>query len=694
MKFKTTWILAVIVGLVSLGRTEPAPGVAEFDKSTAELTASLLLERLQNDVLNADPDAKSLETEMTAKPEKYIDPDASKTELESNFRDGIASRYREEALKYLDRLAGESGRTAMFSDTFLKTAIELPTDKLTETVSRTYPDAFRSARGDVCKKQAAIIISGIQPTEKEFEETPRDKLTDILTGRVAAAQNGPVYKENLFYISEQIVKPMLADAESQRNAQRSFVERQPVDGWTPLVIGQALQAGVTKFVAESAPRLRDEGKVTYGLFPSVSVSIGPAAENRAYDKISRVVDETVVPVDSASILTEIEGHPLDHKNAADSLKAFAPQMEEKLRAEALVRCSPLVPEEEKAAFSTFAATAMNAGRINEAISNRVRNVLLPQIKAIREECAQRQLVKLFPDIVSGKWCPSGALVDAVCAQVDYRKAVKGWPDFAEMESFAVTSREQPLMHETEKKLDDAVVAVFDRGRKAQTRQHGIVDDVFDEMKTQLSAEKELPVLDAAVALYAEKVLGIWGGERDKVLWGDDAEKPENADVQHAELFPSTMEMIRLKVKSLLESIEKERQEEVQPVNTPTDSSAPEVPELIKLDCRFEFDQKNSAIELKFYSGGTERTILRCPNAPSDYRREYRKTIDQAVSALVTEVSGLTAKGSKVELKVDIQVKNDLVYYGIVARLSNVLTTKSAELSETGVAMEVKDGMME
>ena len=145
MKFKTTWILAVIVGLVSLGRTEPAPGVAEFDKSTAELTASLLLERLQNDVLNADPDAKSLETEMTAKPEKYIDPDASKTELESNFRDGIARRYREEALKYLDRLAGESGRTAMFSDTFLKTAIELPTDKLTETVSRTYPDAFRSA---------------------------------------------------------------------------------------------------------------------------------------------------------------------------------------------------------------------------------------------------------------------------------------------------------------------------------------------------------------------------------------------------------------------------------------------------------------------------------------------------------------------------------------------------------------------
>lgn len=705
MKINKTLAMAACMILVPQLYAEPAPGVAEFDRSTAELTASLILEKLQTDVLNAEPDAASLATEMTADPGKYIDPDEARRNLETLFRNGISARYRDEAGKYLDRLSGSQGRGASFGDDFLKKAVELPGDKLSETVSRTYSGAFLSARGSVCQKQASALIAGIQPAEKEFEEIPLGRLSEIMTERVAAAQKGAVFKENLAYITDNIVRPMLEDAETQRNAQRAYVERQPVEGWTPAKIGKALEEGLGKFVAESGPRYQEAGKGVYGMFPSVVESIAGASEGRALDKFARVVDETVVNVDSAEILAEIEKSPLEHQTADASLKAFAPTMEKKLADEASTRCDALVPEDEKADFKRFAGTSLESGKIRDAISGRVRTVLLPEIKSIRDECAQRQLVKLFGEIVGGKWFPSGGLVDSVCEQVDYRKAVKGWRDFAEMEAFALTSREQPLMEETEKKLEAAVGVVFDRAGRARTRQHGIVDDVFDEMKTLFSSADGLPDMDAAVAQYTEKVSGVWGPERDAVVWGEkDAERPENADIQHADLFPSTVEKIRLKVKSLMESIEKERQEkeaqpETPPVETPPEAAPespapPEEPELIKLDCRFELDQKGDDILLYFYSGESQRVALTCPQSPSKYRKEYEKTVAGAVAALVSEVGGLTAKGSKVELKVEIFVKNDLVYYGIVDRLSAVLNAKTTELLETGVTMEVKDDMMQ
>ena len=96
----------------------------------------------------------------------------------------------------------------------------------------------------------------------------------------------------------------------------------------------------------------------------------------------------------------------------------------------------------------------------------------------------------------------------------------------------------------------------------------------------------------------------------------------------------------------------------------------------------------------FYSGGVEKASLECPQSPAQYRREYEKTIERAVKALLDETGDYTAKGSKVALTVDIIVKDDLVYYGIVAKLSQSLSLKAAELSETGVTMELKDTALE
>ncbi len=703
MKTRIAIPLATLFAFSFNAFAEKAPGVAEFNRSTAELTASLLLEKLQADVLAAEPDSGALSAEMASNPATYLDPDDSLKKLETNFRDGIANRYQNEAEKYLDRLAGDAGRDVVFGKAFLVSAVALPAKKLADTVKRTYSGAFTSARTRVCKEQAQRLVSGIQPTELEFEVTPHEKLSEIMTARVAQAQEKPVFKENMAYITSKIVKPMLDAAEAQRKEQRAYLESQPVEGWAPEAIGKALEVGIAKFVAESALRHKEASHVAYGLFPSLVAEVPKIAESRAVNKVARIVDDTVVQIDSGEILKKIEENPIEHRTVAASMKTFAPMLEQKLGEEALARCESLVPAEEREAFKTFAETSLKEGQIKGAIDKRVRNVLLPEIKSIRGECSERQVKKLFGALVDETWFPSGALVDSVYAQIDYRKAVKGWRDFAELEPFAKTASAQPLMEESEKKLNEAVVILFDRGRMAQSRQHGIVDDVFGEIKGLISAEKDLPDLDAAVQRYTDKVTGVWAEERNAVLWGDAAApRPANAQEQHTALFPSTVEKILLKVKSLMESIEKERQEKEATPEIPPEEilpqepnpSAPEELKLIELDCRFEFDQKGSSISLVFYTGDVKKASLNCPHSPSGYRKEYGKTVDRAVQALLSEVGEYTAKGSKVALSVNIIVKNDLVYYGIVSKLVTLLPQKMAELSETGVTMEVKDAMME
>ncbi len=709
MKTLKTIAAALIITSTLNATAASAPGVEEFDRSTAELAASLILEKLQADVLSSEPDSGSLFTAMESNPGTYVDPDEARGKLEKNFRDGIANRYREEAGKYLDRLAGDAGRDAVFGKDFLADAIELPSEKLSETVKRTYPDAFGSARTRVCKEQSEQLVARIQPTEKEFEETPLANLSEIMTARIAQAQAKPVFKENMAFISGNIVKPMLDAAEAQRAEQRSHLDNLPVEGWAPEVIGKKLEAGISSFVAESAPRHKEAGRVAYGIFPSVIAAVPKAADTRAAGKVARVVEDTEVKIDTAEILKEVEANPKAHKKVDDSMKSFAPALEQRLGKEALARSESLMPEEERAAFRAFAEKAVDEGQIKTAIEKRVRNVLLPEVGAVRDECADRQMTKHFAGIKAGTWFPSGGLVDTVYAQTDYRKAVKEWRTLAELEPFAKTAAEQPLMEETEKKLDAGIAALFDRGRMAQSRQHAIVDEVFGEMKELIAAEKKLPDLEGATGLYTEKVSAVWTAERDTVLWGDaGAARPPNADRQHVELFPSTNEKIMLKVKSLMESIEKERLEkEAPPVKPPEeippeevipedaqDPALPEEPELVELDCRFEFNLKKSDISLVFYSGDVKKASLECPQSPSQYRREYEKTIERAVKALLDETGGYTAKGSKVALTVDIIVKDDLVYYGIVAKLSQSLSLKAAELSETGVTMELKDTALE
>lgn len=690
-----TAALAAILVFTDSAFGATAPGVEEFDRSTAELTARLLLEKLQEDVLATPPDPALLEAEMNADPGKYTEPDDAKRKLQRHYRDALVVHFRQEAEKYLDRLAGDAGRETVFGPEFLDFAVALPSNRLDAVIAANYDATFTKARVNACAKQAAELIADIKPAEREFDEIPKEKLIALMTDRVAAAQRKPVFVENLTYISRNLVQPMLDAAEAQRTAQRRFLERHPVEGWTPERIRAALETGLRTFVEESAPQHREAGRVAYGVFPSVAASMPSIAEGRAIDKFARVVEETEIVVDAPAFLAAIERSPAVHRTADDSLVAFAPAMTETLVREALARCAPLVPEAERKAFDMFSKKALENDKMSRTVSNRVVRALAPQLKKIREEAARRQMDKQFPTLVSGEWFPSLTLMDFVGQAVDYRKTVLAWREMPDLADFAQRAQREALLAETSERLDGAIRDVFDRGQRARVCQHRIVDDVFEAMRTRLRAEGASD-LEKAVAAYTETVGGVWAGDRDAVLWSDwNATRPSNADRQHVSLFPSTVEKIRLKVKSILESIEKEKTPATPPVEQPPETP-PETPppppeeDLLKLECRYEVTRQGNDIVVSLFLGNERRASVTCPHEPNAYRRRYAETVGGAIAKLTEEVKRQAPKGSKVELVVDIVVRDDLVYYGIVAKLVESLNAKTSDFAESGVGMKVNE----
>ncbi len=703
MKWSLLIMLPLLAG-AAFSATD-ADGVAlALDRSTAELTASLLLGQLREDVLAGEPDGSALVREMAGDPGRYADPAAAKTLLQTIYRQGIADRYHEAAGRYLDRLAGDGGRAALFDNAFLSEALSLPDEALDGVVVRTYAGVFADARKTVCRGQAETLVADIRPTEAEFEATPRAELMRTLTRRVAEAQRQPVFEENLAYISEAIVTPMLDAAEEQRKTQRVFIESEPVDDWSPASIARTLSQGLVRHVAAAAADPVAEGRVTYGVFPSVVSAIPAVAQTRAVGRIRRMADELPVDLDEAALFSVIAANPADHRTEQASLAAFEPTLEARVGADVLARCQALVPSEEWVEFESFARAALAAGPLRQAVSARVRKELLPKVQAAREACARQQAAAWFAVIMEDRWHPSGERVDAVYALADYRKALRGWRDIPELADVAAVAAEQPLMDETARLLDHQIVVLFDRGRMAQTRQHRIVDEAFDGFKTELGGEPRLPDMTVLVERYRRRVRSVWDVERDGVLWGEaDAPRPVNAAEQHAALFPSTEERIELRVRSLLESLEQALQEttpeaepvdEAPPEETEAEADVPEEPEEVVLTGRFELDQRGSDIVLAVHVDAARIAAVACPHAPARYRREYAQTVDRAVSALVSEMMRRSADGPRITLAVEIIVRNDLVYHGIVARLADALNEQAGFLSESGVQLELSSPVME
>lgn len=703
MKQKFYFLPFVFLSVLAACRGEdPATGAEEFRKSTDELAATLLLDRLRSETLAPSPLADAPYAAMTSDPASYIDPDAARAALEPVYSKALAARYADAADAVLRKLSEREGGVAL-GEEFTAAAKTLDPSALAAAVKRDFPAAFAEARKRACAEQRDRFATDIRPTESEFERTPRDQLVKELSARIAAAQKEPVFKENLKFISSDFAEPLVAEAEKQREAQRRVVKHAQLSRWTPDGVRTDLEAALKTFLDDEKKRAEESGSFAYGAFPSVAESIGKISERRACERLEALLKDTKIDVDADTVARAVEADPRAHHARKDSIAAFAPKLRDNLVKAVIDRACALASSEEKAELRKWAEPLLAAdGALGGEVARTVDNALLPKIDGARAAYANAQIEKYFKPLADRSWFPEPVFADAFCERPDWNASVREWRGCAPLGEFAKAAREHPLIEETDERVEKYVDRAMNAARTARTRQHGIVDEKFDEVKNSVvKISDKLPSLETIVSFYTERVGAAWKEERDKTLWGDvpENERPKNGAAQHVELFGSTKDLVALKARLILEQIKEEsetkkkepdpeKQKPEEEKEPQPDSPAPDMPEIVEMECRFEITRDAGDIVVKCLTDGEMLAEGRCPEDRAVFRKAAGDTAKNVTAQLGDRLRDKARGGKEVSVRATLLVKDPLVYYGIVTAMSRALEDRVDELERDGITLQV------
>ncbi|MBQ3811440.1 MAG: hypothetical protein II839_11540, partial [Kiritimatiellae bacterium] len=270
--------------------------------------------------------------------------------------------------------------------------------------------------------------------------------------------------------------------------------------------------------------------------------------------------------------------------------------------------------------------------------------------------------------------PGEALVDGVCAvENDFRKTLRAWRRAPGLADLAAAAPEDRIFEETSASLDKAVPAAFEAGAAARASQHKLADALYDEVKRAVQALGSTPTLDRIVAMYTAREAVAWSEARPAAI-GLAAGAED--DGRYSDLFPSTVEKIRLLAKSILEELEREKAQPETPPPEPTPpqpDSPPDEPKTIEVECDLVFDRKGSEFEVSVRAEARELGRFTCPADPTAFERSLRDFTEGAAGALAGLLHERTKRGN-VRLTINLVVRNGLIYWAAVSGVSESVRT--------------------
>lgn len=663
--------LAVALACAALPCPADDGARTELDRASSELAASLVLDRLAAELNEKPTDGTTLYEAMIGTPAAYVDPADAEKALRPTYTTAVSKRYADDAGRLLDRLAAPRSREEAFSAPFLDNALRPPADVLDRAVSDHYARVFREARARACKEQAETIATDLRPTEAEVEENNRDALLRLLSARVAEAQKTRVFQENLRYIQDSIVRPILDEAYRQRDAQRRLAANAVVTGTAPSVLAAHLVEAVEQDIAKRRETAAP-GAIVYGLFPSVRETAEKTAEKRAADAYIAAVRRVKVPLDESKVRIALDEDPARHIHKADSMKAFEPGLVKVVTESALRLALEGAPSEEHAEFREFIQGQGPDSATGKAAPEKVRHDIDPILSAARKAVAQADLAERFPELADGSWHPEPDLVDEVCRDADYHKALRAWRELRDTRRFADREKLAPMLEETTELLDKAVTASFDHGAAARAEQHKAVDRAEPGIRKAVMGADEPPALADIVQRLTGAVREDWTTKRPEVIRFQEG---RNDDGRYAALFPSVDGKILLLAKAMLEDAEREKEKREKTKEEKPEPKLPNTPaeelEEIEMDCALVFGREGDRITVRVLIDGASAGTYSCAHKPDDFRSEVAAFSDATTKAVLGAVQKTVMK-NRVALRVRIAVSDPCIYYGAVSGISHGL----------------------
>lgn len=521
-------------------------GNAEFEQASIDAAANIALGQLKAEIADRGLASNALEHAMLADPIPYRTRQEAERLCRKLYRDELERSFSEKAAAIVRGLGNV-------------TKMEPPDAKLfDEAANRHFAAAFDKERKAACTAQAATIALKVKPDEADLESKNDDEARTWLTDRIASAKGVHVFEENLKYISEKIVDPILADARKERKRQQEYLMRTRSDAWAPSVLARELEANLRKNVAERKAKC-DDPERAWSVFPAtLKASLPTAVEKRVLALAAKDVDAVPFAPDAESVRKTISADPEAHRKAGDSEKIFHDLYVKDLTELSLRQVEEHAPVAERAEFVQYVREHAKDSDFTRAVESRVKRDTLPKWKALRNEIAKAEADRLWPTLADSTWYPETELADKTVARSDYAAALRDWRKTPELEALA--GRTDKNLEETDAAADKSVASAFELARTAIAAQHEIVGQSHPLV---LQAAKDLskgffsrkPDLAAVTEMLTQTVEKQWNEKRLAILWGDKA-KPANAAEQHVQLFPSVKREIELVARQILEEVEK------------------------------------------------------------------------------------------------------------------------------------------
>ena len=617
-------------------------GNAEFEKTAVDGAAEIAVSRIVTELKAKGAPAGTLERAMLAASNRFVAREEAKAACKLIYAAAVEEEFERQVKAVRERLGipqsangRESDESSRIGEKISASIRSIREDSRSEAL---FEAAFEAERKSACEKQAKTIAGAVKPAEIEVETKDEAALRQEMTDKVAAQQKGGVFEENLKYISETIVDPVIESAKREMKRQREYLTRTKCEGYAPSALETEIVANLRKNVAERKTKETDPAQA-WDVFPkTLEEGLGPAVERRTIDRVTKNVDDVEVAVDADTVLKTMAADPMAHRQADESEKVFRGIYAAQVLDGARTRAAQEAPAKERAEFEEYVRAHAAAPELVKAVEARIRREVLPKWKAVRAEVAKSEADRIWPTLADKTWYPDADLADAVAARSDYAEAVKGWRKVPELESLAKADGGDPLMEETAADADKSVAAAFELARNAIAAQNAIIGEVepsvLGEAKDRKSSFwRKTPDFKAIVGMLTEAVEEKWTEKRVTTLWGD-GERPSNANAQHAALFPSVKKRIELVARQILEDMEKpepepeQKPQPEQPPEDPTESDqqSEEEPQLLKYSIVVERD--GDEVKVKLEQGKTTVAERSAKAKMSDYQGAMKFVSDK------------------------------------------------------------------
>ncbi len=661
---KCRWVLlpVLLLGCPGFARAANGDGSARMDRHTTELTVKLLLDELQRQWAAQPLSAAEVMPWQTPVTPALTDPAAARKEVEARYVEHLRQSYAGRVQALWAELLAAHGDPQILTQAYREEAEKLPMPVIAENLKNIFPAPYTEARAALVSEQRQNLTAVIYPSVQEVESSTDDALLPLLQKRLVAAAAQPVLAENLAFLENDRIRPVLAEARRQRAMQLEWVKNVDL---TPVYDAGKAQELLRENAAAllAAKRLAEPKLHWYDLFPGVDQAIVRRSENLFWDKIRAALPAHLPAGSDERLATRILATPAEFKEPEAMQKTLQFEYFDNAMSDSVHQVMNAAAGAD-AAFNQWAESGWKGvpADINRTLLAAFTANIVPHLPPARKLAAERQFAGLFPDLADDSWLAPMAAVEA------RQKPEQDFPfycaDRTPAPDLAV------CLPETVELAAAASRRRFEAGQQALQQERQLLDTIYSQLEQELkTASEQRDAMQSVTLLSDDTITGMdltrlpQPAELTKTYTERMEREWRKVDSPYAELFPAVRAEIAIRVKALLAS---RRREELSKPPAPVP-----LKEEMSLDFLITISRPGESIQVDLaQSGSSVEERLTCPMQPGSYRQQEPEVLHRTSRWIAERILAAQAKSGNapVKLNIQIQVKDGWIYYQFVARM--------------------------